>query len=54
MDRFFDAVLERFRAGERDLMESRGDLAHAFTAACLGNEGEFKAYMRAVVAKDED
>ena len=52
MDRFFETVLLRYRAGRTALDEAREDLAQAFSAAIAPGD-DFRAYMQTVIADDE-
>ena len=46
MVEYLNAVLDGYKSGKISLAEARIDLAHAMVAAALGNEAEFKAYIR--------
>jgi hypothetical protein len=45
MDRYINAVLERYKTGKIDRAQAQADLARALSAAALGNEGEFRRYI---------
>lgn len=45
LDAYLDGVLDAYKAGDIPLSTARSDLAHAFTAAAIDNEG-VKDYIR--------
>jgi len=51
LDRYLEAVLERYRSGQCELIDARGDIAEAFSLLARGNEN-FRHHMRASLMGD--
>src|SRR3954467_15742900 len=49
LERFLTTVLERYRAGEKDLSATRADLAEAFVRVPQGRDA-VEQYMEAIIA----
>ncbi|WP_225151167.1 hypothetical protein [Bradyrhizobium sp. NBAIM08] len=46
VDEFLENVLDTYKAGDADRATCVGVIAHAMVAAAIGNETEFKNYIR--------
>jgi hypothetical protein len=51
LERFLTTVLERYRAGEKDLSATRADLAEAFVRVPQGRDA-VEQYMEAIIAHE--